>query len=708
MTSAREELLQLLSYHTERALTERETLQLTGLLQSDSRLIDVYVDYMTLHGLLHWDVGSTFQSLPESTQFSKVVLSKSGDTHSAQMTNRLSSKWVAIAAVLLSLAASWLFVSQSGQNSAEFVSNDTNQGAVPKRDLADDAKRRSTAHVDTAGAAPDIKPLMLNNGKHIEKMAPEVIADAGPAEADSESLTADLTDAQIVEQINELIAQGLTENEVLPSPVASDSEWVRRVYLTAAGRIPTLEETQQFLTSDSPRKQQSLLERVIGSPENSANMAALWTNLLVGRTPRNHVNRDKLYEFLETAFLENKPWIDTVGDLITARGRNDQNGATNFLLAHLNNEATPATAVTAKLFLGEQISCVQCHDHPFAPGVTQREYWALNAFFKDTTGVSVPLADAGGKGMKEIPWKLIDKVREERMTHFETRSGQQQAVLPRYNGQTMPQDSLENRRDRLADLLAADSDAKVARAMVNRMWAQFFGFGFTAQIDDMGPHAAISHPDLLNMLSEAFVKSGYDVRRLMKWIASSDAWSRSSEMIAENSVDRPDHGETPLFSRVYVHRMSPEQVYESVRIAIRSTAGVPADKDDATVEHRRQWVQQFAHAYDTDENDESIGFDGSIAQAMVMMNGVEVGEAITQATNAMVSASQKHVVPVTETLDRVALAMLNRQPTDSEEKIFRAHYRKLAQQTSPATAMPVAIEDMMWAYLNSSEFVLVH
>lgn len=703
MKAPREELLTLLAFHAERPLTDSETARLEKLLESsDEKLIDTYVEYMSIHGLLIWDVGavSSEPQLPAEILLADEIQNGSP--------GRESRSLVAVAATIAALVVGWIFVLQTTSDVNELAHNKGNRSTTGQLPIVDSSDVDKQQEPSPELSGDDLKPLVLRNHQQSSNNTPEVASVVREADGHAGDLPDHFDDTLIAARIDEIVNDSLSENEVTASPTATDSEWLRRVYLTMTGRIPTIDETQQFLKRDSPRKRQMLIDSVLETPELSQHFAGVWTNLLVGRTPRSHVNREKLYEFLEMSFADNTPWIDTVGELITARGRNDRNGATNFLLAHLNNQATPATAVTAKLFLGEQISCVQCHDHPFAKGVTQREYWALNAFFKDTDRVSVPIADAGTRGMKELPWQLVDRVHKERMTHFETRSGRQEAVLPMYDGVTITAENNENRRNKLARLLATDSETKVARAMVNRMWAYFFGYGFTAQIDDMGPHAAVSHPKLLNLLSEAFVKSEYDLQRLMKWIACSAAWQRSSEMTEGNATDRPDHGGTPLFSRVYVRRMTPEQVYESVRVAIRSAAGITTDKKDSAVEHRRQWVQQFAHAYDTDENDESVGFDGSIAQAMVMMNDVEVSEAIRQATSAVVSGSQKRVVPVTETLDRVALAMLTRKPTSGEQRVFRSHYRKLSQQSPPSRAMFSAIEDMMWAYLNSSEFVLIH
>jgi hypothetical protein len=258
--------------------------------------------------------------------------------------------------------------------------------------------------------------------------------------------------------------------------------------------------------------------------------------------------------------------------------------------------------------------------------------------------------------------------------------------------------------------------------MVNRMWAHFFGYGFTSQVDDIGAHVPVSHPELLEGLTEAFVKSDYDLRRLMKWISMSQAWQLSSELIADNESDRPEYGALPLFTRVYSRRMTPEQVYESVRVAIRTASGLPLNSDSEDAEqHRTEWVQQFVRNYNTDENDEAHDFDGTIAQALVMMNGADVNDAITQAAQAILyppqsvrtsrtsdSSAPRKQTGLDETLNRIAAATLTRQPTASEQKAFRQRIHELSSALPGEKARSTAVEDMMWAYLNSSEFITIH
>lgn len=691
----REELFQLLNLQVETSLTEPQQIRLNKLLRADNSLVDDYVQYMAIHGQLFWDAGLSMGSKIDAADSTAAV---------ARVRSRRMSWIAAVAATMIAALGLWTWSASQPDNTPVVVNNDQPESPdVPQTPT-------TVVTVNSNTDEEPVVPLKMNNPSPQNTASEASVATSDVALSPSAVPGGQFTDDEVAAMIDSLLETSWADHDVQPSDVASDYEWLRRVYLTYTGRIPTLEESQQFASFSGERKYTELINRMVDDGERASYMAVVWTNLLIGRTEKRGVNREKLFDYLTEMFRENKPWMQTVDELITASGRNDKNGATNFLLAHLNNEATPATAVTARLFLGQQISCVQCHDHPFAKDIKQQEYWALNAFFKDTAQKSVSLASTGEGSVKKLAWTLADRPvmssDEDRMTYYDSRSGLQNAVLPSYDGRTLPADSKDNRRKQLARMLATDSNHRVAASMVNRMWSHFFGFGFTPQVDDMGPHSVVSHPELLSLLTEAFVKSNYDVKRLMTWIGQSKAWRLGSNLTAGNDIDRPDDGETPLFSRVYVRRMTPEQVYESVRVAIRSAAGQPVPDAAEYSSHRREWVSQFAKSFDTDENDESMEFDGTITQAMVMMNGPEVGEAIQLATQSIVGDGRVRK-PLTESLDRVAMAMLTREATIVEEKAFRSHFRQLSQK-SPANALPVAMEDMMWAYLNSSEFQLVH
>jgi hypothetical protein len=526
-----------------------------------------------------------------------------------------------------------------------------------------------------------------------------------------------IRDGDMIREVDRLLQQAWQDNNVTPVAPAADDEWLRRVYLTFVGAIPGIEEIRAFQENTSQNRRAELLQQLSSDSRTAAHLAQIWVNLLIGRSNPRNVDQNQLYSWLLSQFAENRPWIDTVGELIAAEGRSDQNGATNFLLAHLNDQATPATAVTARLFFGTQVHCTQCHDHPFSKDVRQTEFWELNAFFKQTTRVPVT-SDSTAMSDRRRVWLLSDRP-SGGMTFFETLRGEQVAVLPEFAGQKLTAEDGVRRRAALAKILHDDPDLQVARAMVNRLWAHCFGVGFTTPVDDMGPHNPVSHPELLQLLSRSFADSGYDLRRLMLWIASSDAWQRSSAESAarrtrrsqttegETRLDDPGAGDVPLFTRIYTRSMQPEQVYDSIHAAVRSLSG-NSTRTVADDVHRRRWVSQFVASYDTDENDEQLQFDGDITQALLMMNGEDIEQAIPAAIQAMLQNSSGHQLSIAQGVERLSLAVLSRQPTEIELRTARIRQQQLSRTVSPDVALRLTLEDLLWAYLNSSEFISVH
>jgi hypothetical protein len=566
--------------------------------------------------------------------------------------------------------------------------------------------QKVASHVSTTD---HLKPLELN-GMRPDTVSPETPAnpsvanDSIVATVGDPAITND--DAAIIAEIDRLIAAEWSENSVVPAGTANDHEWVRRCYLTLTGRIPTVDEASSFVVRQSPRKRAELVDSLLEDQKFAENLSVTWTNLLIGRSNARNVDQDALFDFLQRQFTANRPWMETVGDLIAAEGRSDQNGATNFLLAHLNNKATPATAVTARLFLGQQVQCTQCHDHPFARDRHQDEFWSLNAFFKQAERQTLIVKNSD-ENPKPVSI-LKDSRRSPGMTFYDTLRGQQKAVLPEFDGHAMSADDSSSRRVELVRLLAGDSHQLVAQAMVNRTWAQVFGHGFTNPIDDLGPHNPVSHPELMKLLTKSFAESDYDVRRLMRWLTLSQTFQLSGEQDDQSfTADDPLEGGTPLFSRAYPRSMAPEQVYDSIRIAIRSAADQPIDSSVGS-KHRREWVEQFVQSYGTDENDEQLAFDGNISQAMLLMNGEDIQSAIPLTAAEVTKSAHEGPNGVTKSLERIAMATLNREPSVGEEKVFRSRYRSLSRSLPVDQAIRTATEDMLWAYLNSSEFTSVH
>jgi len=511
-------------------------------------------------------------------------------------------------------------------------------------------------------------------------------------------------DDSIVEFIDEQLAQSWTDNEVEPSEEASEEEWLRRVYLDIVGRIPSVTEATEWRTGDGPRRKTAIVEQLLDSPDFVRHFTTIWTNECIGRGTPRRVSRKGMEQFFREAFAKNRPWNEIVQDLITAEGHFEENGAVNYILAQtqMRDEAVQLTAKTTRLFLGIQVQCTQCHNHPFNDW-QQNQFWEFNSFFRQVRRIDRRRQDP-------TSGRLVDDysevVRQDFTgpVYFEKRSGLMQVAFPKVDGQEVDPNSAD-RRGELGRLLNQSTDGTtplIALAFVNRMWAHFFGYGFNRPVDDMGPHNPSSHPELIERIAAEFVKEEYDVRKLIRWIANTRAYSLSSQFDSQNSIDDPAGGEMPLFSHAYLKSMEAEQLYDSLIVATNAHQSGRAGWDDQEAQ-RRRWMQQFVVAFDNDENAEATTFNGTIPQALMLMNSELTESAVSAQPGSFlheVLSSKDNDARKVQTL---YIAALSRMPTRSEQAKAKKFFRSYGSNGRVA-----AFQDLFWALLNSNEFILIH
>ncbi len=507
---------------------------------------------------------------------------------------------------------------------------------------------------------------------------------------------------ELIKFINTQIRQGWVDNGVRPAEPADDAEWVRRVHLDISGHIPDLDTVQKFVADKDKAKRSKLIDKLLDEDAGFVRyFTTIWTNNLIGRATPRDINRNALKKFLRDSFGKNRGWNEIVSDLLTAEGNSDKNGAANFLLSHLNEGAVPATAISAKLFLGMQVQCTQCHNHPFNDW-KQNTFWEFNSFFKQARREDVRKYDEKTGRM------VVDHVELSHRDfggpiYFERRNGLMEVALPKFNGVEVNADGETNRRAELAKIITAGKRTQMADAAVNRMWGHFFGYGFTKPVDDMGPHNPASHPALLEQMSQEFVAANYDLRQLIRWICNSEAYNLGSRFNLKNpktKQDNPAAGDIPLFSHMYLKSMSAEQLYDSLIVATNAhkSGSGSWEKAEAT---RQKWMQQFVKAFGTDENDESTTFDGTIPQALMMMNGELIQNALSDAKGTLLYDVVNDKGGPLEKVKRLYLATLSRAP--SKREVMKAE-----QIMQHATSPLEAFQDLYWALLNSNEFIINH
>jgi hypothetical protein len=538
--------------------------------------------------------------------------------------------------------------------------------------------------------------------------ADETTKPAPPTPAESKTAAAVVgksANAETVHLINEKLAEKWQANKLTPSPRCSDHEFIRRASLDIIGRIATPKEVSQFF-KDAPEVRRAwLVERLLKSADYAKNFANTWTVLLMTRSGATNaatsVYHEQLHGWLEKHFAENTSWKEIVMQLLNASGKTSkENGAVNYILAHLgepvprgNQEGhfnmVPVTARTTRLFLGIQTQCTQCHDHPFNPG-KQLNFWGINAFFRqvDRKG-GQPI-----RGREPPVLELTDDLSLDPsgMVFYETRRGVVWSTKPYFFLDKVRLPGEGNRRAKLAELII--SNEYFPKAYVNRMWLHFMGRGFTNPVDDFGEHNEPSHPELVDALATAFAHYGYDTKQLIRWICNSNAYSLSSVANKTNAASELE----PFFSRMLLKSMTPEELFESLLVATQAEL---FESKEAREELRKKWLMDLTSNFGDDEGNE-VTFNGTVVQALMMMNGGYLNKAIS---------SKGHLVNLVKKgspqaiLDYLYLAALNRPPTSTESARIMKIYRTAPVKNFDGLSF---WQDVFWALLNSNEFILNH
>jgi len=533
-----------------------------------------------------------------------------------------------------------------------------------------------------------------------------------------------------VKFINERMAAGWADARLKPSEPATDAEWCRRVHLDVIGRIPTVEELQKFVGDQGSNKRLELVDRLLGDEyvdEYARNWTDIWTTILIGRDVDNEmVSRPGMRQWLRRSLSKNIPYDRFMEELVTATGATksdkdaDQfNGAANFLSGKLQEGGVQATVKTAQIFLGLQVQCTQCHTHPIDSSKRQNQFWEMNAFFRQTRA----LRRFGGG--RQIQWiELVDEdfpgegraapqaqpPHDEAEIYYDDRNGTKKVAFPVFvDGTAISKSGLlpgelpnggkfgVHRRKELAALIKASP--LLPKAIVNRMWAHFLGYGFTKPIDDLGEHNAASHPELLDGLAERFREDSFDLKRLIRWIVLSSPYSLSSKATKANQGDDPSLGEQPKFTHFYLRQMRAEELYESLLTATQANQAQGADEAAA---EKDKWLSQFVIAFGTDEGDDATTFNGSIPQVLMMFNGDLIKAAIKPQQGGFLNVVAAGNLSYEAKVDLLYQASLARKPQGRE--VTAAKAMLMARKGDVLSTL----QDVWWAVLNSNEFILNH
>ena len=496
--------------------------------------------------------------------------------------------------------------------------------------------------------------------------------------------------------IDELIDAKLQRIEVLPSAPVGDAAFLRRASLDLTGRIPAPEAVRAFLADDAPtqEKRSRLVDELIASDAYVDHWTLKWGDLL--RSNRKFMSYKGMLTFrgwLREAIEENRPYDRLVRELVTASGSTLDRPAASYYRAA--RDPKEAMETTTQLFMGVRMVCAQCHDHPFERW-TQNQYYEMTAFF---AGLGVR---PGFRTGEEI---VFDKRRDAEQLHPKTNA----VVPPKY---LVPVEGAPDlgeggeglgRRAALADWLTSPENPYFAPAIANRVWSYFMGRGIIDPVDDIRASNQPVNAELLNALTADLIENDFDLRQLMRTIATSRAYQSSFQTNEWNKDDRIN------FSRHEPRRLSAEQLADAVARATGSRFEIdtlPEDFDatalpDPHVMTASMGIEGFLDLFGKPDRETACECERktemSLPQALSLLNGSVIADAIAhpegRVANLVLAGSDND-----ELIAELYLAALGRLPTGDEAALAEGHFESSASRTAAA-------QDLMWALLNSNAFL---
>lgn len=494
--------------------------------------------------------------------------------------------------------------------------------------------------------------------------------------------------------IDEAVFAKLKKLGIPPSPVCDDATFLRRVYLDITGRLPTEPATRQFLSDADPNKRDKLIDALLDSTEYADYFTNKW-NMVLRNKKRQGEDQEGTYLFHQwiwDSLYENKPYDQFVREIVSASGDPRVNPAVTWYreVAESNEQVEDV----AQLFLGVRIQCARCHHHPFERW-SQNDYYGLSAFFSRV-------------GKKELGAEVSRRMRDRRVFHND---GTATAQNPRSGSNLKPaglgRDAYDisaehDPRVLLANWMSSPDNPFFARALANRYWKHFFSRGIVEPEDDMRETNPPSNPELLAALADHFVKSGYDLKDLIRTICRSSTYQLSAIPNEHNLKDKQN------FSRYYPKRLTAESLYDAFHQVTGTQAQFPGLPAGTTAMQLPDpsvgpyFLKVFGQPQGDTACECERSQEANLAQSLHLLNSSEVQNKISDDSGRAAQLAADKDRPHEERIRELYRWVYSRDPVKEELDIALAH---IAKHNDNAR---VAYEDIVWALINTKEFLFNH
>lgn len=533
--------------------------------------------------------------------------------------------------------------------------------------------------------------------------------------AEDVELTSKLIDRRIDARLETL--------NIHSGPLCDDSEFLRRIYLDLTGRIPSAAQARGFLEDTNPLKRRLLIDQLLASPEYGDHFGRVWRDWVAPAELPSEGNggnqpikaTQDLGHWFAAQFNAGRGWNQIVTDLLTVRGSlKEQPQAIYFSLVG-NDRGEPEPAGIARnigsLFLGVQLQCAECHDDPFKEW-KQTDFWGMAANFRH---LGWKFNGRYFDSLDELPTDAVNDDKSKannkgKLSFIRDKAPLGNITIPMgalKNGGTLvpakfllaeASDSADQTpplRPRFAEWLTSPDNPYFARAAVNRMWSYFFARGILHPVDDFCASNDPTHPELLGELTDEFKKHDYDLRHLIRCVANSQAYQRTSRAAEQKPAEA-----TATFARMPVRVMSADQLYESLRLALADPKLDLRSYDERRANSFGESspvadpYTEFTRLFTTNEED-STDLTHGIPQYLALLNHPRL-----RSGGNMISQLQKRNLEPPAIIEELYLATLSRKPTAPEA-------RETLSLVTAAKDPSRALAGVLWMLLNRSEFLLI-
>ncbi|HZZ73272.1 MAG TPA: DUF1549 domain-containing protein [Pirellulales bacterium] len=486
--------------------------------------------------------------------------------------------------------------------------------------------------------------------------------------------------------IDELVFKNLKTLGIPTSDVCDDATYIRRVTVDLAGRIPSAAETDKFLADKDPAKREHLVDALLASGDYADYFANKWGAILRNKRRMEDYARGTylFHDWIRESLNDNKPYDQFVREILTAQGEISENPPVAWYREVKENNQQLED--TAQLFLGMRIQCARCHHHPYEKW-SQQDYYGFEAFFTQI---------GRKKGSQPDEERIFHKRGLATATNLKTKLPVKPTGLDSKPLDLTPD---QDPREALVDWMVNPNNPFFAAALTNRYWKHFFGRGLVDPEDDMRVTNPASNPELLHALAKYFIGSGFNLKDLCRTICTSTTYQLSAQPNQFNLGDKQN------YSRYYPKRLNAEVLLDAIDTVCESTSrfqGMPEGTRAVQLpdtSFNSYFLTVFGRPEASSASESERSSEANLAQSLHLLNSTEVQQKLTGGGRSAKLAADKRPHP--QRLRDLYLQVYSREPLPEEVAVAMNHIEKTKNDKT-------AYEDILWALINTKEFLFNH